>query len=136
MNRTQRTRNRQDYTPQVRATRPPTSPHLSEIKRKYVTMVDTATATELIAAVTDRKIRIVRIKIVRQSGTGSAHLELYFGTAADISTADSNGDAIIDLLRMDTSEDGCWQSAQVGQIRTREDYYYEELRGSSLRVLL
>ena len=30
----------------------------------------------------------------------------------------------------------CWQSAQVGQIRTREDYYYEELRGSSLRVLL
>ena len=31
---------------------------------------------------------------------------------------------------------GCWQSAQVGQIRTREDYYYEELRGSSLRVLL
>ena len=59
MNRTQRTRNRQDYTPQVRATRPPTSPHLSEIKRKYVTMVDTATATELIAAVTDRKIRIV-----------------------------------------------------------------------------
>ena len=21
----------------------------------------------------------------------------------------------------------CWQSAQVGQIRTREDYYYEEL---------
>ena len=48
----------------------------------------------------------MRIKIVRQSGTGSAHLELYFGTAADISTADSNGDAIIDLLRMDTSEDG------------------------------
>ena len=32
--------------------------------------------------------------------------------------------------------DVCWQSAQVGQIRTREDYYYEELRGSSLRVLL
>ena len=30
----------------------------------------------------------------------------------------------------------CWQSAQVGQIRTREDYYYEELRVSSLRVLL
>ena len=30
----------------------------------------------------------------------------------------------------------CWQSAQVGQIRIREDYYYEELRGSSLRVLL
>ena len=30
----------------------------------------------------------------------------------------------------------CWQSAQVGQIRTREDYYYEELRGSSLMVLL
>ena len=30
----------------------------------------------------------------------------------------------------------CWQSAQVGQIRTREDYYCEELRGSSLRVLL
>ena len=30
----------------------------------------------------------------------------------------------------------CWQSAQVGQIRTREGYYYEELRGSSLRVLL
>ena len=30
----------------------------------------------------------------------------------------------------------CWQSAQVGQIRTREDYYYEELRGSSLGVLL
>ena len=30
----------------------------------------------------------------------------------------------------------CWQSAQVGRIRTREDYYYEELRGSSLRVLL
>ena len=30
----------------------------------------------------------------------------------------------------------CWQSAQVGQTRTREDYYYEELRGSSLRVLL
>ena len=27
----------------------------------------------------------------------------------------------------------CWQSAQVGQIRTREDYYYEELRVSSLR---
>ena len=38
----------------------------------------------------------------------------------------------------DDSEDenDCWQSAQVGQIRTREDYYYEELRGSSLRVLL
>ena len=32
--------------------------------------------------------------------------------------------------------DHCWQSAQVGQIRTREGYYYEELRGSSLRVLL
>ena len=32
--------------------------------------------------------------------------------------------------------DACWQSAQVGQIRTREGYYYEELRGSSLRVLL
>ena len=30
----------------------------------------------------------------------------------------------------------CWQSAQVGQIRTREDDYYEELRESSLRVLL
>ena len=30
----------------------------------------------------------------------------------------------------------CWQAAKVGQIRTREDYYYEELRGSSLRVLL
>ena len=38
---------------------------------------------------------------------------------------------------LDTFELGnCWQSAQVGQIRTREDYYYEELRGSSLRVLL
>ena len=36
--------------------------------------------------------------------------------------------------RPDTTK--CWQSAQVGQIRTREDYYYEELRGSSLRVLL
>ena len=34
------------------------------------------------------------------------------------------------------AEPVCWQSAQVGQIRTREDYYYEELRGSSLRVLL
>ena len=33
-------------------------------------------------------------------------------------------------------DDVCWQSAQVGQIRTREDYYYEELRGSSLMVLL
>ena len=44
-------------------------------------------------------------------------------------------------VTVSTDEDGtpfevCWQSAQVGQIRTREDYYYEELRGSSLRVLL
>ena len=30
----------------------------------------------------------------------------------------------------------CWQSAQMGQIRTREDYYYEEPVLSSLRVLL
>ena len=37
---------------------------------------------------------------------------------------------------LDTDVPICWQSAQVGQIRTREDYYYEELRGSSLRVLL
>ena len=42
------------------------------------------------------------------------------------------------LVTMDTDfcVEACWQSAQVGQIRTREDYYYEELRGSSLRVLL
>ena len=40
-----------------------------------------------------------------------------------------------DLLAVQEIMD-CWQSAQVGQIRTREDYYYEELRGSSLRVLL
>ena len=38
--------------------------------------------------------------------------------------------------RLERAEHICWQSAQVGQIRTREDYYYEELRGSSLRVLL
>ena len=31
---------------------------------------------------------------------------------------------------------GCCQSAKVGQIGTREDYCYEELRVSSLRVLL
>ena len=30
----------------------------------------------------------------------------------------------------------CCQSAKVGQIGTREDYCYEELRVSSLRVLL
>ena len=36
----------------------------------------------------------------------------------------------------ETATRDCWQSAQVGQIRTREGYYYEELRGSSLRVLL
>ena len=30
----------------------------------------------------------------------------------------------------------CWQSAQVGRIRTREDHYYEEPVLSSLRVLL
>ncbi len=36
----------------------------------------------------------------------------------------------------DDMRNACWQSAQVGQIRTREGYYYEELRGSSLRVLL
>ena len=43
-----------------------------------------------------------------------------------------------DLDQMTSAMNGveCWQSAQVGQIRTREDYYYEELRGSSLRVLL
>ena len=38
--------------------------------------------------------------------------------------------------RLDYRLPTCWQSAQVGQIRTREDYYYEELRGSSLMVLL
>ena len=31
---------------------------------------------------------------------------------------------------------GCCQSAKVGQIGTREDYCYEELRVSSLRVSL
>ncbi len=40
------------------------------------------------------------------------------------------------LERQQRDQGLCWQSAQVGQIRTREDYYYEELRGSSLRVLL
>ena len=39
-------------------------------------------------------------------------------------------------IRIAPSSSRCWQSAQVGQIRTREDHYYEELRGSSLRVLL
>ena len=39
-------------------------------------------------------------------------------------------------VRLDATAQECWQSAQVGQIRTREDYYYEELRVSSLRVLL
>ena len=39
------------------------------------------------------------------------------------------------VAQIDDGND-CWQSAKVGQIRTREDYYYEELRGSSLRVLL
>ena len=43
------------------------------------------------------------------------------------------GDTVIASAILDRL---CWQSAQVGQIRTREDYYYEELRGSSLRVLL
>ena len=32
--------------------------------------------------------------------------------------------------------DHCWQSGKVGQIGTREDYYYEEPVLSSLRVLL
>ena len=40
------------------------------------------------------------------------------------------------MSQSDVSKADIWQSAQVGQIRTREDYYYEELRGSSLRVLL
>ena len=49
-----------------------------------------------------------------------------------------DGDVPLRLLRCAPRvvEWECWQSAQVGQIRTREDYYYEELRGSSLRVLL
>ena len=34
------------------------------------------------------------------------------------------------------AEGDCCQSAKVGQIGTREDYCYEELRVSSLRVLL
>ena len=45
------------------------------------------------------------------------------------------GNALGQFSRREVAKD-CWQSAQVGQIRTREDYYYEELRGSSLRVLL
>ncbi len=45
-------------------------------------------------------------------------------------------DFISGVERCDRVELMCWQSAQVGQIRTREGYYYEELRGSSLRVLL
>ena len=44
--------------------------------------------------------------------------------------------AAMENLETLAKELDCWQSAQVGQIRTREDYYYEELRGSSLRVLL
>ena len=43
---------------------------------------------------------------------------------------------VLEGFRREVTVNDCWQSAQVGQIRTREDYYYEELRGSSLRVLL
>ena len=47
------------------------------------------------------------------------------------------GDASPEVQKAVSRKAGkCWQSAQVGQIRTREGYYYEELRGSSLRVLL
>ena len=43
---------------------------------------------------------------------------------------------VLEGFRREGTVNDCWQSAQVGQIRTREGYYYEELRGSSLRVLL
>ena len=57
-------------------------------------------------------------------------------------------DGTVFLVNADTEFDGevvagteveveyCCQSAKVGQIGTREDYCYEELRVSSLRVLL
>ena len=64
-------------------------------------------------------------------------------TATESSQTDDQSDGIEDDQgpaaqdqAAETPVEECWQSAQVGQIRTREDYYYEELRGSSLRVLL
>ena len=54
----------------------------------------------------------------------------FTGTVGSTSTEEDDSEVTATLGTL------CWQSAQVGQIRTREDYYYEELRGSSLRVLL
>ena len=64
----------------------------------------------------------------------STAVALYARVSSDRQDVDLSVAAQLRALR-DYAEK-CCQSAKVGQIGTREDYCYEELRVSSLRVLL
>ena len=70
---------------------------------------------ELIPAVVTRRIRIIRIKVIQFATEGQRLCEFYFGSQANIDSAQTNGDQLIDILRIPDLGEDTTRTYAIGQ---------------------